>query len=147
MLNDFIFQVVFFDNDGHVTMVEESQKKKRQSEANLYVVPYGRWAGLNLNAFLAGDSKLHLAGTTWSRRCPSRWWSTWTRTCPPSSWSSTPSTRTSRVWWVCLFEANPVRTTYTGFINLSYFNLLVIQKPLEKREVQIWRLAIQRITV
>ena len=35
-------QVVFFDNDGHVTMVEESQKKKRQSEANLYVVPYGR---------------------------------------------------------------------------------------------------------
>ena len=37
-----ISQVVFFDNDGHVTMVEESQKKKRQSEANLYVVPYGR---------------------------------------------------------------------------------------------------------
>lgn len=37
------FKVVFFDNDGHVTMVEESQKKKRQSEANLYVVPYGRY--------------------------------------------------------------------------------------------------------
>ena len=37
-----LIQVVFFDNDGHVTMVEESQKKKRQSEANLYVVPYGR---------------------------------------------------------------------------------------------------------
>ena len=59
-----VHQVVFFDNDGHVTMVEESQKKKRQSEANLYVVPYGRWAGLNLNTFLAGDSKWNFAGTT-----------------------------------------------------------------------------------
>lgn len=37
------FKVVFFDNDGHVTMVEESQKRKRHSEANLYVVPYGRY--------------------------------------------------------------------------------------------------------
>jgi curved DNA-binding protein CbpA len=37
------FKLVFFDNDGHVTMVEESQKRKRQSEANMYVVPYGRY--------------------------------------------------------------------------------------------------------
>ena len=37
------FKVVFFDNEGHVTMVEESQKRKRHSEANLYVVPYGRY--------------------------------------------------------------------------------------------------------
>ena len=37
------FKVVFFDNDGNVTMVEESQKRKKHSEANLYVVPYGRY--------------------------------------------------------------------------------------------------------
>lgn len=37
------FKVVFFDNDGHVTMVEESQQRKRKSEANLYVVPFGRY--------------------------------------------------------------------------------------------------------
>ena len=37
------FKVVFFDTDGNVTMVEESQKRKRHSEANLYVVPYGRY--------------------------------------------------------------------------------------------------------
>jgi len=37
------FKVVFFDNEGHVTMVEESQKRKRHSEANLYVVPFGRY--------------------------------------------------------------------------------------------------------
>ncbi len=36
-------QVVFFDTDGNVTMVEESQKRKRHSESNLYVVPYGRY--------------------------------------------------------------------------------------------------------
>ena len=36
------FKVVFFDNDGNVTMVEESQKRKRHSEANIYIVPYGR---------------------------------------------------------------------------------------------------------
>ena len=35
-------QVVFFDNDGHVTMVEESQKRKTHSEANLYIVPFAR---------------------------------------------------------------------------------------------------------
>ncbi len=40
------FKVVFFDTEGHVTMVEESQKKKKQSEANLYVVPFCRY---NLN--------------------------------------------------------------------------------------------------
>jgi hypothetical protein len=40
------FKVVFFDNQGHVTMVEESQKKKKQSEANLYIVPFCRY---NLN--------------------------------------------------------------------------------------------------
>lgn len=34
---------MFFDNDGHVTMVEESQKKRKHSEANLFVVPYGRY--------------------------------------------------------------------------------------------------------
>ena len=28
--------------EGHVTMVEESQQTKKASEANLYVVPYGR---------------------------------------------------------------------------------------------------------
>merc|ERR1712223_2305466 len=30
-------------NQGHVTMVEESQLNKRASESNLYVVPYGRY--------------------------------------------------------------------------------------------------------
>ena len=28
--------------EGHVTMVEESQQTKKASEANLYIVPYGR---------------------------------------------------------------------------------------------------------
>lgn len=37
------FKVVCFDNDGNVTMVEESQKRKKHSEANLYVVPFGRY--------------------------------------------------------------------------------------------------------
>lgn len=37
------FKIVFFDQEGHVTMVEESQQSKRASEANLYVVPYGRY--------------------------------------------------------------------------------------------------------
>jgi len=37
------FKIVFFDGEGHVTMVEESQQNKRASEANLYVVPYGRY--------------------------------------------------------------------------------------------------------
>lgn len=37
------FKTVFFDNQGHVTMVEESQQNKRASESNLYVVPYGRY--------------------------------------------------------------------------------------------------------
>merc|ERR1711936_1074588 len=37
------FKVVFFDNDGHVTMVEESQQRKRKSEANMYVVPFARY--------------------------------------------------------------------------------------------------------
>ncbi len=37
------FKVVFFDNMGNVTMVEESQKKKKHSEANIYIVPYGRY--------------------------------------------------------------------------------------------------------
>jgi len=37
------FKIVFFDKEGHVTMVEESQQNKRASEANLYVVPYGRY--------------------------------------------------------------------------------------------------------
>ena len=35
--------MVFFDNSGHVTMVEESQQRKRKSEANLFVVPFGRY--------------------------------------------------------------------------------------------------------
>jgi len=37
------FKIVFFDQEGHVTMVEESQLSKRASEANLYVVPFGRY--------------------------------------------------------------------------------------------------------
>lgn len=39
------FKVVFFDNQGHVTMVEESQvsTRKRKSEANMFVVPFGRY--------------------------------------------------------------------------------------------------------
>lgn len=37
------FKVVFFDNEGNVRMVEESQKRKRHSEANMYIVPYGRY--------------------------------------------------------------------------------------------------------
>jgi len=37
------FKIVFFDSEGHVTMVEESQQSKRASESNLYVVPFGRY--------------------------------------------------------------------------------------------------------
>jgi len=37
------FKLVFFDNTGHVTMVEESQQRKRKSEANMYVVPFARY--------------------------------------------------------------------------------------------------------
>ncbi len=37
------FKVVFFDNDGNVTMVEESQKRRKRSEADLFVVPFGRY--------------------------------------------------------------------------------------------------------
>jgi hypothetical protein len=37
------FKVVFFDNDGNVTMVEESQKRKKHSEANVYIVPFARY--------------------------------------------------------------------------------------------------------
>lgn len=40
------FKLVFFDSQGSVCMVEESQRKKRQSEANLYCVPFQRY---NLN--------------------------------------------------------------------------------------------------
>ena len=32
--------MVFFDTEGHVTMQEESQQRKRKSEANMYVVPF-----------------------------------------------------------------------------------------------------------
>ena len=35
------FKLVFFDQEGHVTMVQESQQNKRCSAADLYVVPYG----------------------------------------------------------------------------------------------------------
>lgn len=49
--------MVFFDNDGHVTMVEESQKKKKQSEANLYVVPFCRY---NLNESMPLTMMKHL---------------------------------------------------------------------------------------
>ena len=38
---DQIFRI--FDNDGNVRLVEESQKRKRHSEANLYVVPFARY--------------------------------------------------------------------------------------------------------
>ena len=51
------FKVVFFDNQGHVTMVEESQKKKKQSEANLYVVPFCRY---NLNESMPMSMMKHL---------------------------------------------------------------------------------------
>jgi len=37
------FKIVFFDQEGNVRMVEESQVTKRASEANLYVVPFGRY--------------------------------------------------------------------------------------------------------
>jgi len=37
------FKLVFFDQEGHVTMVQESQQNKRCSAADLYVVPYGRY--------------------------------------------------------------------------------------------------------
>ena len=36
------FKLVFFDQEGHVTMVQESQQNKRCSAADLYVVPYGK---------------------------------------------------------------------------------------------------------
>jgi len=37
------FKLVFFDQEGHVTMVQESQQNKKCSAADLYVVPYGRY--------------------------------------------------------------------------------------------------------
>jgi len=37
------FKVIFFDNQGHVTLVEESQRRKRHAEAVMYLVPYGRY--------------------------------------------------------------------------------------------------------
>ena len=37
------FKLVTFDTEGNVTMVEESQKKKKHAEANLFIVPYGRY--------------------------------------------------------------------------------------------------------
>merc|ERR1712109_1592 len=38
------FKVVFFDKDGQVNMVEESQtRKKKSSEANLFLVPFDRY--------------------------------------------------------------------------------------------------------
>merc|ERR1712156_887414 len=38
------FKVVFFDKDGQVNMVEESQtRKKKNSEANLFLVPFDRY--------------------------------------------------------------------------------------------------------
>ncbi len=37
------FKVVFFDEEGSVKMVEESQQKKKRSEANSYLVPFGRY--------------------------------------------------------------------------------------------------------
>jgi len=37
------FKVIFFDTDGNVRLVEESQKRKRHSEANMYVVPFARY--------------------------------------------------------------------------------------------------------
>jgi len=51
------FKVVFFDNEGHVTMVEESQKRKRHSESNLYVVPFGRY---NLSETMPMSMMRHL---------------------------------------------------------------------------------------
>lgn len=43
------FKVVFFDSDGQVAMVEESQTKKKRSEANLVLVPFERY---NLNEIM-----------------------------------------------------------------------------------------------
>ena len=37
------FKVVFFDKDGQVNIVEESQTKKKRSEANLFFVPFDRY--------------------------------------------------------------------------------------------------------
>ena len=37
------FKVVFFDKDGQVNLVEESQGKKKKSEANLFLVPFERY--------------------------------------------------------------------------------------------------------
>lgn len=37
------FKVVFFDQQGHVAMVQESQKVGKISQANLYAVPFGRY--------------------------------------------------------------------------------------------------------
>ena len=42
---------------GHVTMVEESQKKKKQSEANLYIVPFCRY---NLNESMPMSMLKHM---------------------------------------------------------------------------------------
>ena len=43
------FKLVFFDQEGHVTMVQESQQNKRCSAADLYVVPYGKRLLINLS--------------------------------------------------------------------------------------------------
>lgn len=37
------FKLVFFDKDGQVNIVEESQSKKKKSEANLFFVPFERY--------------------------------------------------------------------------------------------------------
>ena len=37
------FKVAFFDREGAVRVVEESQKKKRNSECNVYFVPFSRY--------------------------------------------------------------------------------------------------------
>lgn len=37
------FKVIVFDNEGQVTNIEDSRRKRHCSEANLYVVPFGRY--------------------------------------------------------------------------------------------------------
>ncbi len=62
---------------GHVTMVEESQKKKKQSEANLYIVPFCRY---NLNESMPMSMLKHMeddvppvsTATTGFSRCGTR---------------------------------------------------------------------------
>ena len=80
------FKLVFFDQEGHVTMVQESQQNKRCSAADLYVVPYGKRLLINLSSklFVLKYRKIQSYGVnatfndeTFRRWCPPRVYDSW----------------------------------------------------------------------